>query len=239
MHKPDIISRMQWLKTFYYSTTQFGFPPPGFNAAKVLNESEQARYQRYKFDHSRWAFALGRWISKTQLAELLERDVSRMEFGYMESGKPFLVDSDELFFNISHTDSAVVVAISNKAIGIDIELHKRRGDPWQKAQYFLNQSAAEHLKKLPLAQQELGFARYWTCMEARVKADGATLYAVKESFALQGLVFDNEGKASDDGLHYATYPTDQAEQIAYASRLPITEAQHYLFDGQRFVLTPG
>ena len=40
---------------------------------------------------------------------------------YNDYGKPFLRNYNNFYFNVSHTENAIVVAISDACIGIDIE----------------------------------------------------------------------------------------------------------------------
>ena len=64
--------------------------------------------------------------SYMMLLELLsavypELDKTTPEFGYNAQGKPFLLCRPDIHFSISHTKNAILVAISNAPIGVDIE----------------------------------------------------------------------------------------------------------------------
>lgn len=52
-----------------------------------------------------------------------ELNISNKEIvlGYNDYGKPFLRNYNYFCINVSHTENAIVIAISDKCIGIDIE----------------------------------------------------------------------------------------------------------------------
>ena len=60
--------------------------------------------------------------SQDFLSKILKENynIDKYELIYNEYGKPFLKDN-KLFFNISHDNNLMVIAISDKNIGIDIE----------------------------------------------------------------------------------------------------------------------
>ena len=86
--------------------------------------SEQRRQQALRYSHTFGRFCCLK--SYLMLLELLsavypELDKSKPEFGYNAQGKPFLLARPDIHFSISHTKNAILVAISNAPIGVDIE----------------------------------------------------------------------------------------------------------------------
>lgn len=86
--------------------------------------SEQRRQQALRYSHTFGRFCCLK--SYLMLLELLsavypELDTSKPEFGYTAQGKPFLLARPDLHFSISHTKNAILVAISDAPIGVDIE----------------------------------------------------------------------------------------------------------------------
>jgi len=87
----------------------------------------------------------------------LERELDLAELpdiGKTEHGKPFFPQYSHICFNLSHSHGAVVCAIHDKAIGVDIE--KLRPAP----------------KRLAKGMGDADFFRRWTAMEATVKRAG-------------------------------------------------------------------
>ena len=86
--------------------------------------SEQRRQQALRYQHTFGQFCCLK--SYLMLLELLaavypELDKAKPEFGYTEKGKPFLLDRPNIHFSISHTKNAILVAIADAPIGVDIE----------------------------------------------------------------------------------------------------------------------
>lgn len=178
---------MSWLELYRYSTSENSLPYDTTGIVKLLDDVELKRFERYKFDHSRWTFALARWLTKTCLSSHLDQPPETISFSYNENGKPYVDLGDgraPIHFSISHTESMIVVCLSNHAIGVDIELLNRRGEPWKNPAAFLNEDIARVINSMPNdAEKQRAFAQYWTAMEACVKLHGSTLFSIKETFA--------------------------------------------------------
>ena len=71
-----------------------------------------------KIDHK---FIIYRSILKIILAAYSKLDAKKMEFDYHLYKKPYLASKPWLHFNISHAEDYVVIAISRRNLGIDIE----------------------------------------------------------------------------------------------------------------------
>ncbi len=79
-----------------------------------------------------------------------------------ENGKPYLNNINDIYFNISHSDKYLVIAISNKKIGVDIEKIKK-----------YNAKINDILNIKPKNDEE--FFKYWTKKEALIKLKGLAL----------------------------------------------------------------
>lgn len=90
------------------------------------------------------------------------------EFSYNEHEKPFLKNYPDLFFSISHCQTAVAVALSNSPIGIDIEDVTR----YKKnvAAYVSNDSELKIINESERPEET--FIRLWTQKEAVFKYYG-------------------------------------------------------------------
>ena len=86
---------------------------------------------------------------------------------YTEKGKPF-ISYGSPFFNISHTDGCIFIAISDREIGIDAEV-KRAFDSKVADRYF---SQAENTYVSAAVDKDVAYTRIWTRKEAYVKYTG-------------------------------------------------------------------
>ena len=75
-----------------------------------------------------------------------------------ESGKPYFSGFPDVFFNISHTDGAVMVGLSGAPIGVDIE----KARPLR----------PRLMRRVASADDAETFFRVWTAAEAVGKRDG-------------------------------------------------------------------
>jgi 4'-phosphopantetheinyl transferase len=89
-------------------------------------------------------------------------------FEYNEHGKPSIVGHPEIFFNLSHCKEAVVCAISDKPVGVDVESHREFKDSL--VNYTMNDEEKAEIEKSdnPAAT----FIRLWTMKEATAKLIG-------------------------------------------------------------------
>ena len=141
--------------------------------------SEQRRQQALRYQHTFGQFCCLK--SYLMLLELLaavypELDKAKPEFGYTEKGKPFLLDRPDIHFSISHTKNAILVAIADAPIGVDIEAFRspsaaliaRTMNATEQA--AIAASAAATLE--PPATREARFSAIWTRKEAVLKLRG-------------------------------------------------------------------
>ena len=170
----------------------------GFDLEKSLSEiSAQRRDQALKFRHEQ-----GQRLCV--LAYQLLKQGLREEYGiednpvfeYNEHGKPAIVGHPEIFFNLSHCKEAVVCAISDQPVGIDVESIREYKESL--VRYTMNEEEvkASEASENPAA----AFIRFWTMKEATLK--------------LLGTGISNDMKAVIDTAKYK-YTTVTQEQYIY------------------------
>jgi len=84
------------------------------------------------------------------------------EIGYTKNGKPYLKNSKNIHFSISHSKDILVIAISNENIGVDIEKIK---DYPKKMHDIINY----------YPKNKKDFFKEWTKREAVIKLKDLTL----------------------------------------------------------------
>ena len=89
------------------------------------------------------------------------------------NGKPYLSDSPEVHFSLSHSSDWAVCAVSNHPVGADIQLcDTGRRDV---ARRFFHPDEVRYLDTLSPAKRKSAFFRLWALKESFVKADGRGL----------------------------------------------------------------
>lgn len=99
-------------------------------------------------------------------------DVSEIEIVFGKNNKP-VIENENIFYNVSHTNGVCIVAISDEPVGIDTETIRER---WLK-----NPKKLEHLAKKILTEKE--YDVYFNIEDLQKKAEFFTcIWTKKESF---------------------------------------------------------
>lgn len=121
-------------------------------------------------------------------SEAFAREVLRQHLGINGSmlkivrnqyGKPFLNDHPDVHFNLSHTADAIVCAVSDRQVGIDME--KKRKVNLR----VMNRLFTENERAFVLASdhnQDDRFTKVWIMKEAYVKYTGKGLHQAFDTF---------------------------------------------------------
>lgn len=101
------------------------------------------------------------------------------EIEYTIYEKPFL-KNDSRFFNLSHSGDYVIMAVSDKIVGVDIE--KIKTADMEVAKKCFQKAEIEYLQNHPLPDKI--FYSLWTRKESLMKATGYGLNMAPESFCV-------------------------------------------------------
>lgn len=162
-----------------------------------LSAEEIAKSEKFHFDKHRKQYLATRILVRCVLS-LYKRSVSPDGWSFLknEFGRPYIANagySEKLFFNISHTENIVVLAVSKtEKIGVDIEWVARKRKFIDLAKRFFSEVEAGELALLPQTQQTDRFYEIWTLKEAYIKAQGEGL-----SIPLNSFYFQTPGQGHD------------------------------------------
>lgn len=138
--------------------------------ASLLTELEVERSQKYHFEKDKNRFIICRALLKISLAAHVKLPVSKLTIAIDSNKKPYLPSFPKLFFNVSHTATYALIAISEVLVGIDIEKIDREFDYSEAARTVFNNK--DVAKMIQAEDQKQTFFTYWTRKEAIVKAIG-------------------------------------------------------------------
>lgn len=140
---------------------------------RVLDAVEQTHAGKMKIDllHKRYVEVHGRL--RYLLAGILNEEPENIRIAKAEHGKPYLVDTPELAFNLSHSASVMVVAVGwNCRLGVDVEYCKSRTSLAGLVDKCFAKEESAYWYKLADERKVIEFYRFWTRKEAFVKATG-------------------------------------------------------------------
>ena len=150
-------------------------------------------------------------------------------------GKPRL-STEEVRFNVSHSEGMAIIAISKQDIGIDIEYNRPIPDMDIVAKYHFAPIECETLFAMSEAKKTEAFYRCWTRKEAYIKLIGKGLAIPLDSFAvtideheapkLQFVNYDYDN-VGDSSLYNVNVPNSFT--AALASTRPISRVSYYDF----------
>lgn len=146
--------------------------------------SDQRRQQALGYNHTFGRFCcLKSYLMLTELLSAVypELDRAKPEFGYNADGKPFLICRPDIHFSISHTKNAILVAISDAPIGVDIEtfrspseslIERTMNHAEQKAIAAIGRTITNTTDGNATAKRNPIFSAIWTRKEAVLKLRG-------------------------------------------------------------------
>jgi 4'-phosphopantetheinyl transferase len=140
----------------------------------TLSRQERERADKFSFERHRRRFVAGRGELRRLLSRYLGLSPIEVDIGYGSDGKPFCATQPpewSICFNLSHSENAAALAISNGfEVGIDVEL-VRPIDEGMPLQVFSIQERAQ-FSALPNAERQEVFFESWARKEACLKALG-------------------------------------------------------------------
>ena len=125
---------------------------------------------------------------------MLLRYALKKEFGYTkipsfernEYGKPFLADTPDIFFNMSHTEKKVICAVADSPVGADIQDIRQIKN--NVGRMFLSEIENSRLTGLSTEAAERELSRIWCVKESYGKMTGKGFAEGFRSFAADELI---------------------------------------------------
>lgn len=129
-------------------------------------ECERAARFRFEDDRTRWLRAHA--FLRTILGAELGLHPAALEFTKGEHGKPALANDPACEFNLSHSGEYALIAVSEVAVGIDVERIRDKVDM---------AALLRRLSETDLPDTTQALYNRWTQREAKSKAAGGELFA--------------------------------------------------------------
>ncbi|MFT4059908.1 MAG: 4'-phosphopantetheinyl transferase superfamily protein [Legionella sp.] len=188
------------------------------NAPRILNGEEQARAERFYFSTHQRRFSTARATLRIILARYLNTKPERLEFSYNAHGKPKVINSARLQFNLSHTGDLAILAVGKGfPIGIDVEKYSSR--PYEGiAKNSFSEREYQDFMKTPQPLKPAVFFHIWSQKEAFIKACGLGLAYPTKDFTVPTSIPTNQ--LVNDPLHNMIWHLRSfMPEIAYSGAL--------------------
>ena len=167
---------------------------------ELLSAAEKEQEPRFFFPKDRRRYLITRALVRTVLSRYIAVHPREWIFSENAFGRPDVVNAPAreagLQFNISHTNSLIVLAVTQRrALGVDVENYRERRAAIGVADRFFAPQEVAALAKVSPQEQQYRFFEYWTFKEAYIKARGMGLSLPLDKFSFH-------------------YPNDHAVKIA-------------------------
>jgi phosphopantetheinyl transferase len=149
---------------------------PLTNPHRVLAREEMRHYQMLRSDTRRREFLLGRILLKAALIErnnCFTNDFQMISPTLSATGKPAVAGAE---FNLAHDENAVLLAIGDQVVGVDVERVQYFDDAMMKICF----SAAERHRIARTPRPDRMATLLWCMKEAAAKATGDGLLSELE-----------------------------------------------------------
>lgn len=201
-----------------------------------MPDKRRERADRFRMQDDRKRCILAYALLEHATGELLEDyGIECSGSGYTieesESGKPYYADL-AVHFNISHAGERVMVALSPREVGCDVE--QKSKSALSIAKRFFAKEEYEMLSGLDKAQAESEFTRLWTIKESVLKCCGDGIGRAMNDFCLVG----NDGKVTgtvrlpgaDEKYHIKEYAAESGYRFSACSIYDDFEERIRIYD---------
>jgi 4'-phosphopantetheinyl transferase len=188
----------------------------------LLDHHEQTRAARFLVPEPRIQFILSRAFLRIVLGQYLRTEPREVRFRTAEQGKPELEKTSDLYFNLSHTEGATVIAVTRAGrVGVDVERIRGNLDPLQLGARFFSPQESEWLRSRPADQRFAAFFACWTAKEAYIKARGGGLSIPLDGFGVIPRSSDSEWQLEiygqpEESRHWSMWQLDLGPDLRSA-----------------------
>jgi 4'-phosphopantetheinyl transferase len=143
------------------------------DAFSSLSDDERTRARKFLRHEDTLRFATVRVALRERLAQYLGIGPHALRFTHDAHRRPHLAASNRIDFNVSHTGSHGLIAMSAvRRVGVDIEQMRAQFDWRSVAPLTLDPAEKMWIERLDITQQRAAFYDAWVAKEALVKTTG-------------------------------------------------------------------
>ena len=202
------------------------------NYESLLDGEERERAARFRVEAARRRFITGRVMLRRVLSDFTGVEPERVCFAFGAHGKPRLVDGGPCF-NLAHSGDAVVLAVAEDEVGVDVEELRPLSTTDRLARRICTPGELGDLLALGPSARSGALLRLWTSKEAVLKALGSgirgSMRSIEVSLDTNGKLrlLGLRGKPSSWTLLDAPAPEGMVAAVAVARPSCRLESRHF------------
>ena len=157
----------------------------------ILSDDEKKRSNQILLQNDRDLFITSRVFLRKLIGFFLRIEAHAIQFKYNKNGKPYINDSCDLKFSITHSEDMILFGFILKSeIGIDIEYLKRTIAIEKVSSFLFSKNELLEFENTEEKFKQEKFIDHWTRKEAILKAKGKGLSIAMNEFEIP---FQKEG----------------------------------------------
>ncbi len=186
---------------------------------KLLPQNRKNKVDNFRFNKDK-KLSAGAYLLLNRI--LNEENITKPIFKIGKYGKAYISNYDDIYFNLSHSNKLVACAISDKEVGVDIELIDTTIDLNIAKHYFYN-SEYENIMNSKNPEDE--FFKYWVLKESYMKYTGLGFNMELDSFEI---IINDKIKLKDnkDNVKFSLFDINNYK-LATSSKYNIKEVTEY------------
>lgn len=152
-----------------------------------ISEEQREQLRRFRFENDLWRTLYGDILTRHLFCRQTGLAGERFVPQKNEQGKPYLPQSPDFCYNVSHSGQYVVCAVDDRPVGVDVE-RQGRERPRVAARFFTPYEQ-EALSRLTEESQRIArFYQLWTLKESYLKftGQGFSLSCASFGFRFEG-----------------------------------------------------
>lgn len=188
-------------------------------ACRLVKKERFQKAQRYRLPGDR-NLSLGAGLLLRHGLKSCGLRYEDVTFAKGKSGKPYGVDLPGVCFNLSHSGSIVVCAVSSMEIGCDVEKIEKAQPALAKR--FFSPEEYESIEGKTKGERDSLFFRLWTLKESYVKMIGRGLSLPLDSFCIRfnGDTIAVKGQKEQTGCYFREFFIDGDYACALCGMAP-------------------
>lgn len=142
----------------------------------VLSAEEQEKAKKFHLLDDQKKYVISHGVMRQLLASYIPCNPRDIRYHFNAFGKPELAfPSEQIYFNLSHSEQLAALAVASSPVGVDIEQVKPLDDYLSLTRHFLSANEHKYFEQLAVIDQQIAFYRAWTRKEAYIKVIGMGL----------------------------------------------------------------
>ncbi len=186
-----------------------------------LSKEKIIKLRSYKDSNSMLSSLLGELVAKVAISRHFDIPIKEIHLGKIKNGKPVILDFNDIFFNISHSDNKIICGISNSVIGVDIEHLDREINFKALSKRFFSKKEQDYVN------DSFDFLKIWTLKESYLKAVGTGISGGLQNFSVpldeNNKMIQNKEEWYFDNIKYDNYIISVCQNKQIENKIEIEE----------------